>query len=981
MGSETGALVPIPNARVEIYDEEIFNYPTVGWQHLPWPDAYLGAVYTDSNGYFSFSVNNDDGWTIIGDENGRDIYLKIMASNGAAAVKDEVGWLGGKIYSFKTNTNKDMGDGTTWDIGSLAPDNADCEVAFEVMHIVDLAWRHVKEETGIELRKVNVFIDDYFAIERLASFYLPELIADYLNIYRRLPPGVEDYYPTELIEFLEGLLPEDLSESLSLIKRGMINDVAGIHLYAIQKRSTEDFYEVIFHEYGHHIMSKIFELGPPFSIYGNHSFEDEFNPEHAWVEGWAEYYSCIASERYGIDYTLSLGDIESAHLIFDYGSDDDSDAAWDSVEGNIACLLWDLTDPANEAHDAIDLTFGELVSLIENFDPDPGLLDVWPMGKDHVWNIHDLFNAFRSRYDPQTASKFWVLLDEHGISEPDNTPPNNPTSYTFTFSSTFGSPYTDIQVDLLGGNDDTSGIKEYVYEWFYASNQEMLEQLANLDWSEELQPIAYHWEFSTSPHIELEGAGPGDWYLVVTVFDHVGNWAGDVLMAGPFKVSANPVLLFGGPTVNSPSSTFVTSITTLQIDTPTYPGKDFTGNIRLRLPDFGGNELDYTAPLSFGSIFGIESEDGDYNLEIKFLERYGNDETQVVQFRLDDTPPTLELDTSQPRYSTSPVYISRNSELTITANDVGVGLERIEYRIFNSQYDSGWKQYLTPVRFTNLPDGEYIIEATAEDRLNNQASEQIAVYIDNTPPQTEILIGAPQNSESPTAVSRATPFSIEGADAGAGLANKKFRISTMESEGAWTDYTAPFTLNGFPDGNYIISQLTQDQLGNTQESSISVFLDNAAPSITNLSIAENSALQGNIHLHLQADDPTGVASVKFAIVQTDSSGGFTLPISMTPAAYNPSTQRWILEIDTLKFKDGFYKVIIETQDSLGNGGIEDFDYIIRNWAVLDLSHFTETAKAGRRMPIKFNLHINGIVDEKTTTRIQRGTRDPYLQDK
>ena len=166
-----------------------------------------------------------------------------------------------------------------------------------------------------------------------------------------------------------------------------------------------------------------------------------------------------------------------------------------------------------------------------------------------------------------------------------------------------------------------------------------------------------------------------------------------------------------------------------------------------------------------------------------------------------------------------------------------------------------------------------------------------------------------------------------------------------------------------PDGEYTISQLSQDQLGNTLQSSIAVSLDNAAPSIIDLSIAENSALQGNIHLYLQIQDPTGVTSVKFAITQTDSSPEVTMPPPMTPATFEPNTQRWILQINTVQFKDGHYRLSIETQDSLGNQDTKSFEYTIRNWAIMDLSHFTENSKAGRTIPIKFNLHINSAADE------------------
>jgi len=97
MGNATEIILPVASAQIEIYDEEIIQYPVTGWGHLPWPDVHLGTVYTDSDGYFSFTVSNDDGATILGDEKGRDIYLKVKAANNAAVVRNNPEWMFGTV--------------------------------------------------------------------------------------------------------------------------------------------------------------------------------------------------------------------------------------------------------------------------------------------------------------------------------------------------------------------------------------------------------------------------------------------------------------------------------------------------------------------------------------------------------------------------------------------------------------------------------------------------------------------------------------------------------------------------------------------------------------------------------------------------------------------------------------------------------------------------------------------------------------------
>jgi hypothetical protein len=89
----TTLLLPITNARVEIYDEE-----TTGI-------VYLGSTYTNYSGYFTFGpISNNDG----PGEDGLDIIVTVNATSSAARVIAPTGI----TYSARTPTQRDLPDGT-----------------------------------------------------------------------------------------------------------------------------------------------------------------------------------------------------------------------------------------------------------------------------------------------------------------------------------------------------------------------------------------------------------------------------------------------------------------------------------------------------------------------------------------------------------------------------------------------------------------------------------------------------------------------------------------------------------------------------------------------------------------------------------------------------------------------------------------------------------------------------------------------------
>jgi len=97
-----GNLQPFVNATIDIRDDDFG------------PDEQITSTITNWNGDFSAVVNNDDGWF----QDGRDIYIRIRATNSRFRVQDCSYWPDW-TYDWVTGTRDNLSDGTVVDFGSF----------------------------------------------------------------------------------------------------------------------------------------------------------------------------------------------------------------------------------------------------------------------------------------------------------------------------------------------------------------------------------------------------------------------------------------------------------------------------------------------------------------------------------------------------------------------------------------------------------------------------------------------------------------------------------------------------------------------------------------------------------------------------------------------------------------------------------------------------------------------------------------------
>ncbi|MDH5783411.1 MAG: hypothetical protein OEZ35_07105 [Candidatus Bathyarchaeota archaeon] len=168
-------------------------------------------------------------------------------------------------------------------------------------------------------------------------------------------------------------------------------------------------------------------------------------------------------------------------------------------------------------------------------------------------------------------------------------------------------------------------------------------------------------------------------------------------------------------------------------------------------------------------------------------------------------------------------------------------------------------------------------------------------------------------------------------------------------------------------------------------------IDNTPPSITVLTPREDppEALQDGVTLEANVTDPSGVDWVTFSIRETDGSVIDAMFESMSANYIGddvwqiPSFNTYVPELP-----DGYYLLLVNASDTLGNEGDKTVLFSIRNWACLELLPSTQANKAGRTMPVKFSLRVFENVDpakpfvyneELTIVIYEEGDPDNILQ--
>lgn len=186
-------------------------------------------------------------------------------------------------------------------------------------------------------------------------------------------------------------------------------------------------------------------------------------------------------------------------------------------------------------------------------------------------------------------------------------------------------------------------------------------------------------------------------------------------------------MTIGDPVYSSSGNTYVTSYTDLTLSaTDAGSGVDYK---QYRI-NAGGWSL-------YAGAFHLSAPDGSYLVEYRGVDNLGNTETAHAQtLILDDSPPETTLTIGDPTYTNldGDVYVTSDTDLTLSATDTGSGVDYTRYRI----NEGSWITYATAFHLIG-PDGPYQVEFYSVDHLGNtETTQSQTLLLDNTPPQVSI---------------------------------------------------------------------------------------------------------------------------------------------------------------------------------------------------------------------------------------------------
>jgi len=256
-----------------------------------------------------------------------------------------------------------------------------------------------------------------------------------------------------------------------------------------------------------------------------------------------------------------------------------------------------------------------------------------------------------------------------------------------------------------------------------------------------------------------------------------------------------------------------------------------------------------------GAIFNVSIQAGAINTT------YGDAPSTAVwskDITVDTLPPATDINLLGPQYPGAYTYVNSSTEFGLTASDSGSGVNSTWYRIWNDDAWSEWFPYTIPFSISGSDGATYIEYNSTDNLIQSEASKNMTVYLDNTPPLTTLSVSEPQMGTSPTIVSLLTRFNLTANDFDSGILSIEFRID----EGTWTQYEKNFTFTTY--GHHNISYRSTDNIGNIEDTHTFWLHLNTPPVIISTPVL--TAKVGDVYRYnVDVFDPDIVTSLVFSL--------------------------------------------------------------------------------------------------------------------
>jgi len=295
--------------------------------------------------------------------------------------------------------------------------------------------------------------------------------------------------------------------------------------------------------------------------------------------------------------------------------------------------------------------------------------------------------------------------------------------------------------------------------------------------------------------------------------------------------------------------------------------------------------------------------DGEKNITCVAMDNVGNTGYSSILVTIDNSAPLLSIHS---------LSVWGNSGLMAVNTSDPSGIHRVEF------YLDGVLQYIDysyPYQWSwsgvTLPDGSYTFMAFSYDNLNHSSMASSGIQIDNTQPALSVTWALPG-----TTLAGAVDFEATASD-DSGIAYVDFYLDGVLQ---FADYSAPYewtwdtTLSS--NGGHTIIVIAADRHGNSKQVSLNLNVDNAGPTLSVNSPANQTVLSGPAALTVRATvtDSAGIDTVLLSYY----AGTLWTNISMVPSGS-------YFELTTPVFPQGTVVLFrVFANDSLGNHRWSDY---------------------------------------------------------
>jgi PKD repeat protein len=254
--------------------------------------------------------------------------------------------------------------------------------------------------------------------------------------------------------------------------------------------------------------------------------------------------------------------------------------------------------------------------------------------------------------------------------------------------------------------------------------------------------------------------------------------------------------------------------------------------------DEDGDIIDYTWDFGDGTTGNGEIIThsyptlGEYSIKLSVTDNDGL--TTITQMKieltadgtiLDITPPTSSLTIGEPKFGTTPTYVSPSTTFTLSATDDLSGVDKTNYRLWYNSIWIDWMEYTGS--FISTDEGTHYLEYYSIDIAGNvEETHNQTYYVDGTPPVVTIS-ASPNSLWPPNNKMKNVLISGSATDAGSGIASLVFSVEdeydlvepTLTSFGQTIQLQAMRYGYDFDGRMYTITATATDNLGHVTTAS------------------------------------------------------------------------------------------------------------------------------------------------------------------